>query len=88
MAADGRCGGEVGGGWLYLAIVIDIATRRLVGWSITTHRRTSLVIDALNATVAAHGDRAEGVIFHSDRDTQHGSGAFADACSRRWLPPK
>ncbi|SCF47680.1 Integrase core domain-containing protein [Micromonospora matsumotoense] len=86
MAADGLCGGEVGGGWLYLAIVI--ATRRLVGWSITTRRRTSLVIDALNATVAAHGDRAEGVTFHSDRDTQHGSGDFADACSRRWLPPK
>lgn len=46
---------RVGGGWLYLATVIDIATRRLIGWSINTHMRTSLVIDALDAAVAARG---------------------------------
>ncbi|MFG3708626.1 IS3 family transposase [Micromonospora sp. NPDC047670] len=49
---------RVGTGWLYLATVIDIATRRLIGWSINIHMRTSLVIDALNAAVAARGDRS------------------------------
>lgn len=73
---------RVGAGWLYLATVIDIATRRLIGWSITTHIRTSLVIDALDAAVAARGGRVDGVIFHSDRGAQYGSGDFADACQR------
>ncbi len=43
---------RVGTGWLYLATVIDIATRRLIGWPINTHMRTALVIDALAAAVA------------------------------------
>nr|BFE65478.1 hypothetical protein GCM10020063_100040 [Dactylosporangium thailandense] len=61
---------RVGGGWLFLATVIDIATRRLVGWSINTHMRTSLVADALEAAVAARGGRVNGVIFHSDKGSQ------------------
>lgn len=73
---------RVGTGWLYLATVIDIATRRLIGWSINTHMRTSLVIDALDAAVAARGGRVDGVIFHSDRGSQYGSSEFADACRR------
>jgi transposase InsO family protein len=63
---------RVGAGWLYLATVIDIATRRLIGWSINTHMRTSLVIDALYAAVAARGGRVDDVIFHSDRGAQGG----------------
>ncbi|MGI5215865.1 IS3 family transposase [Plantactinospora sp. CA-290183] len=73
---------RVGGGWLYLATVIDIATRRLIGWSINTHMRTSLIIDALDAAVAARGGRVDGVIFHSDRGAQYVSSDFADACRR------
>lgn len=87
-AADQRWCGDitylrVGAGWLYLATVIDIATRRLIGWSINTHMRTSLVIDALDAAVAARGGRVDDVIFHSDRGAQYGSDAYADACRRR-----
>ncbi|MGC4897389.1 IS3 family transposase [Micromonospora sp. DT31] len=73
---------RVGTGWLYLATVIDIATRRLIGWSINTHMRAELVIDALDAAVAARGGRVDGVIFHSDRGSQYGSSDFADACRR------
>lgn len=73
---------RVGTGWLYLATVIDIATRRLVGWSINTHMRTSLVIDALEAAAAARGGRVNGVIFHSDRGAQYHSRDFAAACQR------
>ncbi|MDW5326739.1 IS3 family transposase [Plantactinospora sp. KLBMP9567] len=71
---------RVGTGWLYLATVIDIATRRLIGWSI--NMRTGLIIDALDAAVAARGGRVDRVIFHSDRGSQYGSSDFADACQR------
>jgi transposase InsO family protein len=73
---------RVRGGWLFLATVIDIATRRLVGWSINTHMRTDLVIDALEAAVAARGGRVDGVVFHTDKGSQYLSGAFAAVCDR------
>ena len=76
---------RVGRGWLYLATVIDIATRRLIGWSINTHMRSALVIDALHAAAAARGGRVDGVIFHSDRGAQYGSADFADACQRHGI---
>ncbi|WP_425413080.1 DDE-type integrase/transposase/recombinase [Micromonospora citrea] len=53
-----------------------------------THMRTSLVIDALDAAVAARGGRVEDVIFHSDRGAQYGSGASADACRRHGVPAR
>ena len=53
-------------GWLYLATVIDIASRRVVGYAIADHLRTELVAAALGNAVAAR-DPAPGVIFHADR---------------------
>lgn len=73
---------RVGNGWLYLATVIDIASRRLIGWSINTHMRTSLIIDALDAAVRARGGHVAGVIFHSDRGSQYVSADFAAACDQ------
>jgi transposase InsO family protein len=70
----------VAGRWLYLATVIDIASRRLIGWSIAPHMRTSLVIDALTAAIAARGGQVSGVVFHSDRGAQYGASDFARAC--------
>ena len=58
---------RVGTSWLFLATVIDIATRRLIGWSINTHMRTGLVIDAMAAAVTARGGQVDGVIFHTDK---------------------
>jgi transposase InsO family protein len=63
-------------GWLYLATVIDISSRRVVGYAMTDHLRTSLVSDALANAVAARGP-APGVIFHSDRGCQYTSAEFA-----------
>lgn len=65
-------------GWLYLATVIDIATRRVVGWATADHLRTDLVEDALRQAVATRRPAA-GVIFHSDRGCQYTSAQFADA---------
>ena len=72
-------------GWLYLATVIDIASRRLIGWSIGTHLRTELIVDALDAAVAARGGDVAGVVFHSDRGTQYTSTQFAPACDRHGI---
>jgi transposase InsO family protein len=64
-------------GWLYLATVIDIASRRVVGFALADHLRTELVADALANAVAAR-DPAPGVVFHSDRGCQYTSAAYAD----------
>ncbi len=63
-------------GWLYLATVIDIASRRVVGYALADHLRTELVSDALSNAVAAR-DPQPGVIFHSDRGCQYTSAAYA-----------
>jgi transposase InsO family protein len=67
-------------GWLYLATVIDIASRRVVGYAIADHLRTELVSAALANAVAAR-DPKPGVIFHSDRGCQYTSAEFASLAS-------
>ena len=63
-------------GWLYLATVIDIASRRVVGFALADHLRTELVADALANAVAAR-DPASGVVFHADRGCQYTSRDYA-----------
>jgi transposase InsO family protein len=63
-------------GWLYLATVIDIASRRVVGFALAEHLRTELVADALTNAVAAR-DPEPGVVFHSDKGCQYVSGDYA-----------
>ncbi|MFJ9822745.1 IS3 family transposase, partial [Streptomyces sp. NPDC101151] len=71
---------QVGGTWLYLACVIDICSRRVLGYSTATHMRAELVIDALTMAVAARGGNVTAVIFHADRGAQYTSAAFAQVC--------
>ncbi|MEV0431366.1 DDE-type integrase/transposase/recombinase [Micromonospora sp. NPDC050495] len=59
---------KTGEGWLYLATVIDLATRMVAGWQLAEHMRTSLVVDAL-AMAIAHGHVQPGAVFHPDRGT-------------------
>jgi transposase InsO family protein len=66
-------------GWLYLATVIDLGSRRVVGWSMADHMRSQLVCDALGMAIE-HRSPAAGLIFHSDRDSQYTSGEFASLC--------
>ncbi len=63
-------------GWLYLATVIDIASRRIVGWATADHLRTELVADALTNAVATRNPDP-GVVFHSDRGGQYTSHDYA-----------
>jgi putative transposase len=62
-------------GWVYLATVIDLASRRVVGWSMADHMEASLVCDALEMAIDARRPGA-GFIFHSDRGSQYTSGEF------------
>ena len=66
-------------GWLYLATVIDLATRMVVGWQMAEHMRTSLIVDALDMALDA-GRIAPNAIFHSDRGCQYTSQEFARHC--------
>lgn len=68
-------------GWAYLATVIDLHSRKVVGWAIADHMRTELATAALDMAIATRRPPA-GVIFHSDRGAQYTSGDFARYCKR------
>jgi putative transposase len=60
-------------GWLYLASVIDLASRHLIGWSMSDRHDAGLVTGALEAAVAARGQgKLPGTIFHTDRGAEPG----------------
>ena len=65
-------------GWLYLAIIIDLFSRRVVGWATANHMRTSLVLNALHMAVGRRLPQA-GLVHHSDRGTQYASKTYRDA---------
>jgi transposase InsO family protein len=69
------------GKFLYLATVIDLYSRRIVGWSIADHMRSSLVEDALQNAVN-NRETLEGAIFHSDHGRQYTSSSFQAMCRR------
>jgi transposase InsO family protein len=75
---------RTGQGWLYLATVIDLATRMVIGLQLTDHARTSLVVDAGRMAIDA-GRVAPGAIFHSDRGCQYTSTHYVAFCNRQRL---
>lgn len=71
-------------GWAYLATVIDLASRRVVGFAVADHMRTSLVEEAMTMALTSRRP-APGLIFHSDRGSQYTSHAFRAQLSRHGL---
>jgi transposase InsO family protein len=78
-------------GWLYLAVIIDLHSRRVVGWAAADHMRAELVVEALQRAVRRR-QPPRGVVFHSDRGSQYASGelqhqlalhGFVSSMSRR-----
>ena len=67
-------------GFLYLSFVEDLASRRIVGMSMASHMRASLVGDALTEAVGTRGGHVAGVVFHSDRGSQYTSSEYGDLC--------
>jgi putative transposase len=72
-------------GFLFLAVVLDAWSRRVVGWAMATHLRTELVLEALN--MALWRRRPENVIHHSDQGTQYTSIAFGQRCKDAGVRP-
>jgi putative transposase len=66
-------------GWLYLAVIIDLFSRRVVGWSMAEHMRTELVLTALDAALGQHIPSQTGLVFHSDQGSQYASGDYQTA---------
>jgi putative transposase len=72
-------------GFLYLAVVLDTFSRRIVGWAMATHLRTELVLEALNMTIGQR--RPTAVIHHSDHGSQYTSIAFGQRCRDAGVRP-
>jgi putative transposase len=72
-------------GFLYLAVVLDVFSRRIVGWAMETHLKAELVIDALNMAVGQRQPSA--VIHHSDQGCQYTSVAFGLRCREVGVKP-
>jgi transposase InsO family protein len=65
-------------GWLFLAVFLDIFSRRIVGLSMQEHMRTSLVLEALESAIGREKEKLEGMIIHSDRGSQFAAEAFRE----------
>jgi putative transposase len=74
-----------GSGFLFLAVVLDAWSRRVVGWAMAAHLRTDLVLDALNLAVTQR--RPTNVIHHSDQGCQYTSLAFGLRCQAAGVRP-
>ena len=72
-------------GFLYLAVVLDAFSRRIVGWAMANHLRTSLVLDALDMALGQR--RPENVVHHSDQGSQYTSIAFGIRCRKAGVRP-
>jgi len=72
-------------GFFYLSVVLDAWSRRVVGWSMATHLKTKLVLDALD--MAVHQRQPDEVIHHSDQGTQYTSIAFGQRCREADIQP-
>jgi putative transposase len=68
-------------GWAYLAVVEDLCSRKIVGWSLDTHMRSTLVEAATKAALGRN-DRSEKLLHHSDRGSQYASEAFRKLLGR------
>ncbi len=68
---------STGEGWLYLATVIDLYSRKVVGWSMADNMKVSLVNDALNMAIS-HRNPLKGLLWHTDRGSQYASYSHKD----------
>ncbi len=72
-------------GFLFLAVVIDVWSRKVIGWSMAPHLRTELVLAAFDMAVAQR--QPSGVVHHSDHGTQYTSIAFGQRCQQAGVRP-
>jgi putative transposase len=73
-------------GWLYVAVTLDVFSRRIVGWAMGDHLRTELVLEALDMALWSRRPEA-GLVHHSDRGCQYTSFAFGRRCQEAGIAP-
>jgi len=73
-------------GWLYLAVVIDLYSRKIVGWSMSKRMKKQLVIDAMSMAIGARGKVSE-LIMHTDRGSQYCSAKFQALLKANGISP-
>ena len=71
-------------GWLYLAVVLDLFNREIVGWATSSRRTRQLAIDALQMALG-HRTPAKGLIHHSDQGSQYASGDYQKTLSKHGI---
>jgi putative transposase len=69
-------------GWLYLADVLDLGSRRVIGFAMESHMRTELVSSAMDMAIRTRGGDVASMIFHHDRGSQYMSREFRELCER------
>jgi len=74
-------------GWSYLAVVLDVHTRRIVGWQVASHMRQSLVTDALEMAIASKKEREIVTVAHSDNGSQYTSYEYTERLKRAGIAP-
>jgi transposase InsO family protein len=76
-------------GWLYVAVVIDLCTRRIAGWAMADHLRAELCLDALSMALGRRNPKADGggngLVHHSDRGCQYACGAYRELLAARGI---
>ena len=69
-------------GWSYLASVLDLASRQVVGWALSKQPNSQLAKDAMDNAINRYNPNTDNLMFHSDQGTQYSSKAFIDYCSK------
>jgi putative transposase len=75
-----------GEGWLYLAVVLDLCSRAVVGWSMADHMRAALVNQAL-AMAICQRHPAAGLLMHTDRGSQYGAESYRQLLTQHGMQP-
>jgi putative transposase len=75
-----------GEGWLYLAVVLDLCSRAVVGWSMADHMRAGLVNQALSMAICQR-QPAAGLIMHTDRGSQYGADSYRQLLAQHGMQP-
>ena len=74
-----------GFGWVYLAVIMDLHTRRVIGWSVSEQNNTTLVLKALKNAILTRGKEIKGTIHHCDRGSTYASHLYQDLLKKYGL---
>jgi putative transposase len=74
-------------GWSYLSVVLDVHTRRIVGWQLASHMRQSLVTDALEMAIASRKERDQETVAHSHNGSQYPSYEYTERLKKAGIAP-